>query len=402
MADSSIAVTPGTGTTVPVDTFTQASGDHRQAVVIGDAAAAATARVNTSGDQVVSMTSPNGLAAGLFATVSAYGYLRTAQEPSMVFTEPFDGVVLDTTNRWNAATGTVSQANGAAAIGSTAISTVHALTSRPTFPPFGLNFVASAWVATLEASPLTSNVSKFMGFGVHTGTPSVGVPVTDGVGFEYPGDGTMRAVVWQAGIRSGSSVLITASATAGPTRYAILMRPDLAIFYISTTEVPVASISFVTPNTQALPFRFQQVNGATVTGTPSMSIGAAAVHDTGKNNIQISDGTYPWRKSTVDAYGNQNVKLAPAGTGSIASAAVTTATSVVSAANANRLWGSVTNSGGTPVYLALAATATLTAYTLVLQPGDYYELPNDITYTGPISALTATGSGSLSITTVGA
>lgn len=43
MADSSIAITAGAGTAV--DTFTQANGDHRQAVVIGDAAAATTATV---------------------------------------------------------------------------------------------------------------------------------------------------------------------------------------------------------------------------------------------------------------------------------------------------------------------------------------------------------------------
>lgn len=51
MADSSVAVTPGAGATV--DTFTQASGDHRQAVVVGDAAAAQTVRVFTDGSTPV-------------------------------------------------------------------------------------------------------------------------------------------------------------------------------------------------------------------------------------------------------------------------------------------------------------------------------------------------------------
>ena len=36
MADSSIAVTVGTGTTVNADTFTMPNGDHRQVVMVGD------------------------------------------------------------------------------------------------------------------------------------------------------------------------------------------------------------------------------------------------------------------------------------------------------------------------------------------------------------------------------
>lgn len=47
MADSQLGYTPGSG--AQVDTFTQSDGSHRQAVVLGDALAAATAKVTTSG-----------------------------------------------------------------------------------------------------------------------------------------------------------------------------------------------------------------------------------------------------------------------------------------------------------------------------------------------------------------
>lgn len=47
MADSAIPITAGTGTNV--DTFTQADGSHRQAVILGDQDAAQTARVTASG-----------------------------------------------------------------------------------------------------------------------------------------------------------------------------------------------------------------------------------------------------------------------------------------------------------------------------------------------------------------
>ena len=51
MADSNVPITSGTGTNI--DTFTQASGDHRQAMVLGDAANAYTATVNSGGALVV-------------------------------------------------------------------------------------------------------------------------------------------------------------------------------------------------------------------------------------------------------------------------------------------------------------------------------------------------------------
>lgn len=45
MADSSVAVTPGAG--AAIDTATQANGDHRQVIVIGDPTAATTVGVTT-------------------------------------------------------------------------------------------------------------------------------------------------------------------------------------------------------------------------------------------------------------------------------------------------------------------------------------------------------------------
>lgn len=58
MADSSVPITPGSGANI--DTFTQASGDHRQAIVIGDAANAPTARVGASGALAVRGGQPAG------------------------------------------------------------------------------------------------------------------------------------------------------------------------------------------------------------------------------------------------------------------------------------------------------------------------------------------------------
>lgn len=68
MADSSIAITPGSGANV--DGFTQAGGDFRQAMVLGDASAAATATVGPSGGLSVMGAAVTGTSAGFSAAAT--------------------------------------------------------------------------------------------------------------------------------------------------------------------------------------------------------------------------------------------------------------------------------------------------------------------------------------------
>jgi len=49
VADTRVQITPGSGTTVPIDGFSQSDGDIRQAMVLGDAAGAQTAAVDANG-----------------------------------------------------------------------------------------------------------------------------------------------------------------------------------------------------------------------------------------------------------------------------------------------------------------------------------------------------------------
>src|SRR5258708_4197364 len=70
-------------------------------------------------------------AAGLKASITAYGYQRMTLEPRIEFVDPFDGNVIDTTNLWTTS-GTTSQANSSAIIGNiTTTNTVNSLTSKP-------------------------------------------------------------------------------------------------------------------------------------------------------------------------------------------------------------------------------------------------------------------------------
>jgi hypothetical protein len=253
-------------------------------------------------------SSQNALSVGIKATMTAYGYQRMTLEPKVQFADSFDGGTLEVTDKWTQ-TGTVSLSNSSALIGNiTTTSTVNAIQSKPTFPSLGLSFQVLAWVGGFETSPLTTtNVNRFFGFHQHTSTPTLSQPATDGVGLEWDSiTGKLWFAVYQSGVRSASSVDLSTSVISSLTRYAILYRSDLAICYIGSSEIPVATISFVTPSVQNLPIKFQTVIGASAPSvTPANTIQAVGCGDTGGNSTQLSDGTNPWRKAKIDASGNQ-------------------------------------------------------------------------------------------------
>lgn len=80
MADSSVPVTAGAGTNI--DTFTQPGGDHRQAVVLGDAAAANTAAVDASSRLAV--VTPSTYTTGTITAANANLYVGAATAGSTV------------------------------------------------------------------------------------------------------------------------------------------------------------------------------------------------------------------------------------------------------------------------------------------------------------------------------
>ena len=250
--------------------------------------------------------------AGIKGTYTAYGYTRVTAEPKYEFVDAFDSVSIDTVNNWFQS-GTVTQANSQLFVGNiTTTNTINSLTSQPKFGPVGLSFQVLAFTGGFESNPLsTTNVNRFYGFGQHSGTPSISLPITDGCGFEWD---SINSILWlsvyQGGVRSASSVNLSAYVTSANTRYAILYRSDLVIAYISSTEIPVGSVSFVSPFTQILPIKIQTVIGSsTPSTTPLNYLTAVTVADTGGNTTQLADGTYPYRKAKIDTAGNLNTNI---------------------------------------------------------------------------------------------
>lgn len=111
-------------------------------------------------------------------------------------------------------------------------------------------------------------------------------------------------------------------------------------------------------------------------------------------SVTISDGSGP---VTVD--GTITSTDARPATSVLASVAASVSSVVLRAANAARLGLTIFNDSTAILYLAFAATATTSAYTVKIGPGDYYELPRPV-YTGDISGIWSAANGNARVTAV--
>lgn len=245
-----------------------------------------------------------------FAGVLPMGRLQISDEPSQLFYDPFDGGVIDTTTRWtsaNAGGGVApSAATGLLTVGTgTTANGYSSLTSIPTFGYPSPSWLGTSAAVQFEASPI-ANSYRFFGFGTSPGTPTAAAPLTDAIGFEIATTGKMFAVMYNAGVRTVIQDMSAATGNATqPTdgayhRWVLFCRIDRIYWCIDTIEVPVATSNFNIPNSQILPIKMLAIAGSTAPASSAvLSNGGWSVWDTGRNNVQISDGTYPYRKLTV-------------------------------------------------------------------------------------------------------
>jgi len=261
------------------------------------------AGTNTIGN--VAITSPNGAAAGIYGLVNPYGTTRISGEPIGLFTDTFDGTTFDTVNRWNTPTvvngGAYSQNNGDLSLTTGLTANAQSIvTSQPNFVHVGSSFLEYTTVVQLESSPIATGCHRYWGTGTSPTVISATNPVQNGYGFEVTTTGTMNAVVYASGTKVGSYPL--SIPTDGlPHRYAIIIRSDVVFYYVDNIEVPVAEFMFVLPSVQTLPIRFHILNGTSaLTKAPILYAYGVAMSDTAENSSAISDGTYPWRKASVE------------------------------------------------------------------------------------------------------
>ncbi len=93
----------------------------------------------------------------------------------------------------------------------------------------------------------------------------------------------------------------------------------------------------------------------------------------------------------ADSAGNLLAPAKVSTAGAVTSTAAATASVAVLVANTARLGALVYNDAGGTLYLALAAAASLTAYTTQVPPGGLFELP--VPYTGIITGVWSAAGG---------
>lgn len=370
------------------------------------------ASVNSNGEMKVA-ANVTGSASGNVAEVTVAGQLKvalptdlfgavhTTMDPTVMFYDTFDGVVLDTTNRWSTyGTVAASQAQGNASInpGNTATATV-AVSSQPSML-INTAIIVAGEITFEGGTPAVGN-HRFWGLGSVTGNVGTSLaPLTDAVGFEVDITGVLRASIYSAGVRTFSAIL-TMPDDGIAHLYMIQARGDVAFFYIDDFNVPVAT-TMTGPAKQLLPFRMHSLNSASVTGTPTMVVQGFAVADMSRQSIGISDGTYPWRKVRVDAAGA--VIVANGGASIItgngpSSVGSSNSNTLLLAANPNRRGATITNDSTAVLYVSLGTNAASTSnYTVRLAASAYYEVP--FGYSGEIRGIWASVNGNARITEV--
>lgn len=309
MANSSLAVTGGN-----VDTETQASGDHRQTLVLGDAVATTVVGVRPD------------------------GYLNVRADPSSLLQDTFESI--DTANTWTL--GGLSVPTGSAGVltvsAGTAANGSSWAKSQAAFLNGSSAYLQNVFICTLEAGVVTGN-TRWWGLGIPQTTPTTTVPMLNGVVFEIrAADGLLYGTVYSAGAVS-QSVALTRPTDGLAHRYQILHRSSRTYFSIDGVES--GSIAFPVPAVSALPTTLGSVNGGSALGAAAvLTCTLVGVGDTGHNQAQLSDPKFPWREARVtvggellvtDTYRNK-VALGIAHSGRL------TVGAAADAATAGRLW----------------------------------------------------------------
>lgn len=273
---------------------------------------------------MVAQTTLTGTATGsASATIMAAGELRVALEPSQLFQEGFDTSTLDITNRWLAP---VASGGGVAAnnqLTSTQLGTgttangYSYLESAVSFPPVNPGWLLF-YTGVNIAFPIVANQYFFWGLGTSPGSPTAAVPLTNACGFEVTTAGKMVCVTYQSGTRVAVQDLSLSTGNgkqpqdSSVHKYFIYYKGDNIYWCIDGIDnvVGYTLTGAPGPDVNSLPIKFTAIAGSVAPASSGiLQVNTVNLADTGGNNIQISDGTYPWRQATVDVGGNLQVKV---------------------------------------------------------------------------------------------
>jgi hypothetical protein len=119
-----------------------------------------------------------------------------------------------------------------------------------------------------------------------------------------------------------------------------------------------------------------------------------------QQTVTIGDGANAGRVAGVDSAGRLLSRNTPAAsaTGTVTSVTAATTSATLHASNTARLGLAVYNDSTAILYLALAAPASTTSYTVQIPAGGYYELPTGVIYTGIVTGIWSAANGAARVT----
>ncbi len=275
MADNTVPITAGTGTSIRTVTNAGAdNGAHQQVISLADSV-------------------------GNLVPADPDGTLNTDDGPSNLLFEAFDGTLA---NQWVVSgSGSPAQASGALTFSTSTATTSYTslLTGINALPMTPSSYLQTAFVVQIDTSASITNNTRWWGYGTNQGSPTAAAPVLNGAVFmlDYSA-GAFMAAVYSAGTRT-QSVTLTKPTDGAYHRYAIWYRTSRA--YFIQDGVTVATIQF--PNTSVSNNQFiigGSVNFTTVPSTaPTMVWSSTSAGDGGGNTTWLSDATYPSVRATV-------------------------------------------------------------------------------------------------------
>lgn len=179
----------------------------------------------------------------------------------------------------------------------------------------------------------------------------------------------------------------------------------------ATEPIPAAQVSATQPVSGSVTATMTSTTlTSVVPGVAATSLGkaedaAAASGDTGVAVLAVrrdaatvsASATGDYNEVRVDQYGQTGTFPGVSGTDTLTSVTAAAASTQLLAANASRKGACFFNESTAVLYLALAGSASTTAYTVQIAAGGYYELPEPIRQ-GAIFGIWAAANGAVRIT----
>ena len=237
----------------------------------------------------------------------------------------------------------------------------------------------SGVASVIATAPLTSSGGT---------TPTIAMTTPLDISYGGTGSATQNFVdltsdQTKAGVLTFSSPPVFSGASIG---YGTI--PNAALVTAPLTGLTAGtgiSVGTGTTPSVALSAPVAVANGGTGTASPSLVAGS---------NITISGS---WPNQTINATGGGSTVAG--GTGTITSVAASVTSVTLHAANASRLGVIITNDSTATLYIAFAASATTSAYTVKLAPGGVYESDASL-YTGIITGIWDSATGNARVTEI--